>query len=191
MPEPIKEEVRRAAGYLQRGLVILYPTDTVWGIGCDATDPDAVSRIYRIKQRSDRKSMLVLMDDPAMLSSFIQVIPPATGTLIDKADKPTTIIFPGAKNLACNLVAEDGSIGIRITSDPFCRQLIKRIGKPVVSTSANLSGEKAPLSFREIDPEILAKVDYAVNWRREELKEGIPSTIVRLDLNGNITLIRP
>lgn len=185
------EEVRKAGELLQKGLVILYPTDTIWGIGCDATNPEAVAKIYRIKQRSDRKSMLVLIDDFSRLSSFVEIIPDSARKLIDAAEKPTTIIYPGAKNLAGNLIAGDGSIGIRITSDPFCQRLIQFISKPIVSTSANLSAGKTPSSFREIDPGILEQVDYAVNWRREQTGLSVPSSIIKLDRQGKITVIRP
>lgn len=186
----MNEEVRRTAGYLKKGLVILYPTDTIWGIGCDASSAEAVSRVYRIKRRTDRKSMLVLIDHFSMLSSYIDVIPDRIRNLIDRADKPVTIIYPGAKNLAENLIAEDGSVGIRITSDPFCQKLVQHIAKPVVSTSANFSGEKAPLSFAEIHPEILKEVDYVVNWRRGETEKSVPSSILKVDLEGNVTVLR-
>ena len=186
----MNEEVRRTAGYLKKGLVILYPTDTIWGIGCDASNPEAVSRVYRIKRRTDRKSMLVLIDHFSRLSFHIDVIPDRVRNLIDQAEKPVTIIYPGAKNLAENLIAEDGSIGIRITSDSFCQRLVQRIGKPIVSTSANFSGKKAPSSFAEIDPEMLKEVDYVVNWRRGETEESAPSSILKVDLEGNVTVIR-
>lgn len=185
------EEVRRAGGFLQKGRVILYPTDTIWGLGCDATNPEAVSKIYRIKQRSDRKYMLVLVDGISMLSSLIDVMPDSAREMIHTAQRPTTIIYPGARNLAANLIAADGSLGIRVTRDPFCRQLIRILGKPVVSTSANLSGREAPSSFGQIDPEILEKVDYIVNWRREEMAESAPSTILKLEPDGTLTTLRP
>jgi len=187
----MNEEVRKAGEFLQQGLVILYPTDTIWGIGCDATNPEAVGKVYQIKQRSDRKSMLVLVNHLSMLLSYIDVIPDRARKLIQAAEKPITIIYPGAKNLASNLISEDGSVGIRITSDPFCQHLIQFIGKPIVSTSANISGQEAPSAFREIDPGILEKVDYTVKWKQEEAEEGTPSSIVKLDRDGNVTWIRP
>jgi L-threonylcarbamoyladenylate synthase len=184
------EEVRKAGECLQNGLVILYPTDTIWGIGCDATNPEAVARVYRIKQRTDRKSMLVLIDDLSRLSSYVRTIPDAARRLIESAEKPTTIIYPEAKNLAINLVAVDGSIGIRITSDPFCRHLIRYTGKPIVSTSANISGKKSPSSFCEIDPEVVKQVDYTVDWRTEEETGDSPSALVKVDRDGNMTWLR-
>jgi len=187
----MNEEVRKAAGFLKKGLVILYPTDTIWGIGCDATSAEAVSRIYRIKQRPDHKQMLVLVDGLPMLSSCVEEIPDAAREAILTPARPTTIIYPGAINLADNLVAEDGSVGIRITLDPFCRLLIRALGRPVVSTSANISGREAPASFAEIDPEITAEVDYVVDWRQEETGRGRPSTILKLDRDGNLFTIRP
>ena len=184
------EEVRKAGEFLRNGSVVLYPTDTIWGIGCDATNPEAVARLYRIKQRSDRKSMLVLIDDLTRLSNYVGTIPDAARELLEKAEKPTTIIYPGAKNLVPNLIAPDGSIGIRITSDPFCRQLIRYMEKPIVSTSANISGRKAPASFREIDPEVVEKTDYTVDWRKEEETGAAPSALVKVDRDGNMTWLR-
>ncbi|MFO7932957.1 MAG: L-threonylcarbamoyladenylate synthase [Bacteroidales bacterium] len=184
------KEVRKAGELLQKGSVILYPTDTIWGIGCDATNPEAVARIYHIKQRSDRKSMLVLIDDLSRLSFYVEAIPDAARKLVDTAVKPTTIIYPGAKNLATNLIAPDGSIGIRITSDPFCRHLIRYTGKPIVSTSANISGRKAPTSFPEIDPEVVEQADYTVDWRKEEETGAAPSALVKVDRDGNMTWLR-
>ncbi len=187
----MNEEVSKAAGFLKKGLVILYPTDTIWGIGCDATSSEGVSRIYRIKQRPDHKQMLVLVDGLTMLSSCVDEIPDVAREVILAPARPTTIIYPGAKNLADNLVAEDGSVGIRITLDPFCRLLIRYLGRPVVSTSANISGRDTPASFAEIDPEIVTQVDYAVDWRREETGGHSPSTILKLDRDGKLSTIRP
>ena len=185
------EEVRKAGDHIKNGRIILYPTDTIWGIGCDATDPRAVQKVYNIKQRSDRKSMLVLMDGPIMLSRYLDKIPDQALKILNSTDNPTTIIYPDAKNLAENLIAEDGSIGIRITSDPFCRQLIERTGKPIVSTSANISGKPSPSLFSEIEPQLLKFIDYVVNWRQEETSPTNPSTILKLDEHGEITVIRP
>ncbi len=185
------KEIARAGEYIKSGRVILYPTDTIWGIGCDATDPNAVQKIYEIKKRSDRKSMLVLMAGFSMLTEYLEKIPLNAGETIRALVKPTTVIYPGAKNLAKNLLGEDGSIGIRITSDKFCQELIRFTGKPIVSTSANVSGSPAPSSFNEIDTEICEKVDHVVDWRRDEVVPGSASTIIRLDDNGNFTVLRP
>ncbi len=187
----IVNEAHKAGEFISSGRIILYPTDTIWGIGCDATNPDAVQKIYEIKHRSDRKTMLVLMDGPIMLSRYLDVVPEAALEIIESAVKPTTIIYHGARNLAQNLVAEDGSIGIRITSDPFCRFLLQETGKPIVSTSANMSGEPAAASFREITAHIRKQVDYIVDWQQDEIIASSPSTILKLDEHGKITVIRP
>lgn len=185
------EEIGIAVDHLNRGHVILYPTDTIWGIGCDATNSQAVQRIYEIKQRSDRKSMLVLISEPEMLNLYLKRVPERALEIIRSTTKPTTIIYPGAIRLASNLLAKDGSIGIRITSDPFCRMLIESTGLPIVSTSANISGNPSPDAFRDIESGILEKVDHVVNWRQDEIAPSGHSTIIRLDDRGRSTIIRP
>ena len=187
----IKKEIRKAAGVVSSGGTILYPTDTIWGIGCDATDADAVQKVYKIKQRSDSKSMLVLMSGTKMLEQYLRVIPPDALEFAAKASKPTTIIYPDAINLAENLLAEDGSVGIRITTDEFCRDLIDRLGVPIVSTSANRSGKPSPGTFSHIDQAILSEVDHVVKWRQDEKVPAIPSTIVKVEGHGEITILRP
>jgi len=187
----INTELKKTGSILQSGGIILYPTDTIWGIGCDATRPASVQNIYRIKQRDDRKSMLVLVDGIAMLEKYIEKIPPSALDIIRKAVKATTIIYPGARNLADNIIASDGSIGIRITSDPFCKQLIETTGKPIVSTSANISGEESPLVFQDIKTEIHEAVDYVVQWRQDETVPASPSAILKLESDGTITTLRP
>lgn len=184
------EALHKAQTYIESGGVILYPTDTIWGLGCDATNQSAVDRIYRIKQRSDNKSMLVLMNGFKMLEHYLVQVPKKTQEILDSVRKPTTIIFPGARNLAENLLAEDGSLGIRISSDPFCSQLIKLTGLPIVSTSANISGDPSPSLFRDIESEITKKVDYVVNWRQAERTPAAPSAILKLSLEGDITVLR-
>src|SRR6056297_4139151 len=149
------QDVQNCLKFLYNGGIILYPTDTIWGIGCDATNEKAVERIYQIKKRSDQKSMLVLLDNAGKIPSYVHKMPDIAWDLIDLADKPLTIIYPQAKNLAKNLIAPDESIGIRITNETFSQQLIKRFKKPVVSTSANISGEKAPANFSAINPQIV------------------------------------
>ena len=185
------DESRRAGEFISNGGVILYPTDTIWGIGCDATNPDAVQKIYKIKQREERKSMLVLISGTSMLEQYLEKVPDQALKILDSTDKPTTIIYPDAKNLAENLVAKDGSIGIRITSDPFCRQLIERTGKPIVSTSANISGKPSPSLFSEITANIQDQVDYIVDWQQDNIIASSPSIIIKLDKLGEITVIRP
>jgi len=183
-------EVRKAGEVLKEGGTILYPTDTIWGIGCDATRQESVQNIYHIKQRTDSKSMLVLVDGITMLEEYVESIPAQALEIIEKAKKPCTIIYPGARNLAANLLAPDGSIGIRITSDPFCRKLIEFTGLPIVSSSANISGNKAPSSFYQILTPILQNVDYLVNWRQDERTTSSPSSIIKLEKDGTITTIR-
>lgn len=187
----IDSELKIAAETVLSGGIILYPTDTIWGIGCDATNMDAVQLIYNIKQRDDSKSMLVLVNGHNMLKQFLEAIPNQAEELLRKAEKPTTIIYPGARNLAGNLLAEDGSVGIRITSDPFCKKLIEYTGLPIVSTSANISGDPSPSRFSEISTRIRQQVDYVVNWRQNETESSLPSAIIKLDLDGGISILRP
>jgi L-threonylcarbamoyladenylate synthase len=184
------EDLIKAVEVLRSGGVILYPTDTIWGIGCDATNTDAVKRVYEIKQREDTKSMLVLMENPNLLSSYIIEVPEIAWELIDVADNPLTIIYPKAKNLAPNLLAHDGSIGIRITNEAFTQQLIQRFRKPVVSTSANISGQRTPQNFVEISDEIKKAVDYVVRFRQDDLTKSNPSSIIKLGVGGQIEIIR-
>jgi L-threonylcarbamoyladenylate synthase len=186
----MQEDIKKAIIILKSGGVILYPTDTIWGLGCDATNPDAVSRIYRIKKREDSKSMLVLVDHSGQLNSYVKEVPEIAWEIIDAAVNPMTIIYPGAKNLAKNLVAEDGSIGIRIPADEFCQELIKKFGRPVVSTSANISGEKTPSIFSEITREILDSADFIVEWRQNDSTRKPPSSIIKLGEGGLFKIIR-
>jgi L-threonylcarbamoyladenylate synthase len=184
------EDIVKAAEVLRAGGIILYPTDTIWGIGCDATNPAAVNRIFEIKQRQDAKSMLVLMENSNLLNSYISEVPEIAWELIEVADTPLTIIYPGAKNLAKNVIANDGSVGIRITNEAFTQQLIQRFRKPVVSTSANISGQKSPQNFAEISDEIKNTVDYIVQYRQDDLSRSNPSSIIKLGLGGQIEVIR-
>lgn len=183
-------EINRALEILSSGGVIVYPTETVWGIGCDATNESAVDRIYKIKKRTDAKSMLTLVDNENRLPSYVDQVPDMAWDLIEMSTKPLTIIYPKGKNLAPNLLAEDGSIGIRVTNHPFCKQLINQLRKPIVSTSANVSGEKSPASFDEISPKILDKVDLVVHPSHEGKNAGIPSGIIKLGLDGQVKVIR-
>jgi L-threonylcarbamoyladenylate synthase len=184
------EDITKAVEVLRSGGIILYPTDTIWGIGCDATNPAAVKRIFEIKQRQDTQSMLVLMENPNLLNSYITEVPEIAWELIEVTDTPLTIIYPGAKNLATNLLAQDGSIGIRITNEAFTQQLIQRFRKPVVSTSANISGQKTPQNFSEISDEIKKLVDYVVVFRQDDLSRSNPSGIIKLGVGGQIEIIR-
>jgi len=186
----MNEDITKALEVLKKGGVILYPTDTVWGLGCDATNAEAVARIYAIKKREDSKSMLVLVDHNGRIESYVREVPEIAWEIIDAAVRPITIIYPGARNLAKNLIAEDGSIGIRISSDEFCGELIKKLGKPLVSSSANISGEKTPSGFSEISEEIKASVDYVVEWRQDDTVKNPPSSIIKLGEGGLFKIIR-
>ena len=186
----MKEEIKRACEVMQNGGVILYPTDTVWGIGCDATNEEAVKRVYEIKRRTDSKAMLVLVDSPVKVDFYVQDVPQVAWDLIDLATKPLTIIYDGARNLAANLVAADGSVGIRVTKEDFSRELCFRFRKAIVSTSANISGLPAPSVFNDISEEIKQAVDYVVDYRREETGHPKPSSIIKLGKGGEVKIIR-
>jgi len=186
----MNEDIVKAIEILQKGGIILYPTDTIWGIGCDATNAHAVKRIYDLKKREDSKSMLVLLDNESKLNSYLTEVPEIAWDLIDFATKPLTIIYPNAKNLATNLIAEDKSIGIRITREEFSKTLCMRFKKPIVSTSANISGEPSPTSFDKISQEVKEGVDYIVKYRQEETSNPAPSSIMKLGLGGEIKIIR-
>ncbi len=186
----MNEDINKALEVLRNGGVILYPTDTIWGIGCDATNADAVQRIYEIKEREDSKSMLVLVHAEAMLPAYVGEIPEVGWELLEAATTPLTIIYSGAKNLAPNLVSADGTIGIRVTSDEFCSRLISRFRKPIVSTSANISGQPSPANFDEIDPVLMNQVDYVVKWRQDDLAKARPSSIIKLGPGGQIEILR-
>jgi len=184
----MNDEIKTAVEVLRAGGVILYPTDTVWGLGCDATNQEAVKRIFEIKKRADTKAMLVLVDNPARIQSYVKEVPDMAWDLIELSEKPLTIIYPVAKNLAGNLVSEDKSIGIRVTKEDFSKKLCERMRVPLVSTSANVSGEPTPANFGQISEEIKAAVDYVVEYRRKETSQPKPSSIIKLGI-GNLVLI--
>ena len=186
----IDTEVEKAGAILKSGGTILYPTDTIWGIGCDATRPESVKNIYQIKQRADSKSMLVLVNGITMLEEYIESIPAQALELIEKTEKPTTIIYPGARKLASKLLASDGSIGIRLTTDTFCSLLIEFTGFPLVSTSANIAGEHSPGTFHQIKTSIREQVDYVVNWRQDETAPSRPSALIKMEEDGSFTTLR-
>ena len=175
---------------MNEGGVILYPTDTIWGIGCDATNEEAVRRVYQIKQRSDSKAMLVLVDSPVKVDFYVQDVPEVAWDLIEVAEKPLTIIYSGARNLASNLIAEDGSVGIRVTNEEFSKRLCQQFRKAIVSTSANISGQPSPANYSEITEELKSMVDYVVGYRQEEMGHPKPSSIIKLDKGGVIKIIR-
>lgn len=184
------EEVKKALEVLYNGGVILYPTDTVWGLGCDATNEQAVKRIFDIKKRADAKAMLVLIDNPGKLQSYVEEVPDMAWDLIEVTEKPLTIIYPNAKNLAKNLVADDKSVGIRVTNEAFSKTLCMRFKRPVVSTSANVSGEPTPANFSQISDEIKSAVDYVVNFRQNDVSQPKPSSIIKLGIGNVIQIIR-
>ena len=187
------EDIRKAVEVMRKGGVILYPTDTVWGIGCDATNAEAVKRVYAIKQRDDSKALICLVDSDARMQRYIRNVPDVAWQLIDslsEGGKPTTLILDGAVNLAPNLIAEDGSIGIRITQEPFSKELCYRFQKAIVSTSANISGEPAAQNYCDIDQRIIEAVDYVCWSRRQEHKPHTPSSIIKLKENGEVEIIR-
>ena len=189
-----EEDIKKAVETMRKGGVILYPTDTVWGIGCDATNPEAVKRVYEIKQRDDSKALICLVDSDARMQRYFRNVPDVAWQLVDSLKegdgKPTTLILDGAINLAENLIAEDGSVGIRITNEPFSKELCFRFQKAIVSTSVNISGEPPAQNYRDIDPRIIEQVDYVCWSRRQEHQPHQPSAIIRLRPDGEITIIR-
>lgn len=201
-----KSDLEEAVRVLRMGGVIVYPTDTVWGIGCDATNEEAVRKVYALKRREDSKSMLVLLDAPGKLQGYVEEVPEMAWELLEctmedktlnsqlstlNSQRPMTIIYPGAKNLAKNLIATDGSVGIRITQEPFSKALCERLRRPIVSTSANISGEPAAKTFRQISEEVLRQADYVCLFRRDDEQEKQPSSIIKLGLHNEIQIIRP
>lgn len=183
-------EINKALAVLQQGGILLYPTDTIWGLGCDATNETAVRKIYGIKERDDAKSLIILLAEAKDLFRYVANPHPDIVSIVQAFDRPTTVIYEQAIGLPDNLVNKDGSIAIRVTKDPFCKSLVKRLKKPLVSTSANISGAPSPMSFADIDPVLKSKVDYAVDHRREEQNNVPPSRILRIKEDGSITVIR-
>ncbi|PXY00903.1 threonylcarbamoyl-AMP synthase [Marinifilum breve] len=186
----MNNDINKALEVLKSGGVILYPTDTIWGIGCDATNAEAVKRVYEIKQREDCKAMLVLMENPNRLNSYVDEVPEIAWDLIEANDKPMTLIYPGAKNLAPNLINSDGTIGIRISNEEFTQNLIQRFKKPIVSTSANISGDPSPANFSEINEELKELVDYVVEYRQDDFEKASASSIIKIGVGGEIQILR-
>lgn len=184
------EDIRNAIAVMNRGGVILYPTDTVWGIGCDATNTEAVKRVFEIKKREDSKALLVLVDSEAKVEFYVREVPEIAWNLIEISDRPMTLIYDDARNLAQNLIAKDGSVAIRITKEPFSKTLCQRFHRAIVSTSANVSGESSPATFAQISQEILSAVDYVCTSRREEKAQQKPSSIIKIGTDGEIKIIR-
>jgi L-threonylcarbamoyladenylate synthase len=190
MTNAFQKDIEESLRIMKEGGVILYPTDTIWGLGCDATNAEAIKRIYNIKKRDDSKSMIILVADERELMQYVAAPDPQVFDFIQEQTRPTTIIFDHAIGLPDNLVAEDGSIAIRMVRDEFCRHLIKRLRHPVVSTSANISGQSSPQSFNDIAPEIKTAVDYIVDWRQKDNKPTQPSRIIKWMGNGEFNVIR-
>ena len=189
MNQDINSEIHNAYEVIKEGGIILYPTDTVWGIGCDATNPDAVAKIYKLKQRAETQSMICLMNGEKMMYNVFKDIPEVAWQIIDISEKPTTLILDNPRNVAPNLIAADKTLGIRIVKEPFCFKLMEKMKKPLVSTSANISGQPTPIAFKDISPEILKGVDYVVNLHHEKIA-GKPSTIIKLTNDLQVKVIR-
>ena len=182
-------EIENALATLKRGGLILYPTDTIWGIGCDSAHPEAIENIYKLKRRQDSKSMICLVNDFKMLNQFVENVPEVAYDILNYASKPTTIIYDDPIRISENLIADDNSLAMRVVQDDFCRQLIRKFRRPIVSTSANISGESTPKSFGEISSEILEGVDYVVNLQHDKIA-GKPSTIIKLTSDSQVKVIR-
>lgn len=185
-----KEDIRRAIEVMNNGGIILYPTDTIWGLGCDATNAEAVKRIYAIKQRTDAKALISLVDSEAKVQFYVREVSEVAWDVMELSERPMTVVFDGGRNLAPNLLAEDGSVAIRITKEPFSKELCMRMKRAIVSTSANISGEPAPRCFAEISKEIIAAVDYVCTSRQNEPPTQKASSIIKLGVGGEVTIIR-
>ncbi len=186
----MKDDLNNALEALKTGKLILCPTDTIWGISCDATNEEAVSRVFQLKGRNEKKSLIVLLDSVHKLPSYVKDIPDVAYDLIEYTEKPLTIIYSGAKNLASNVINQDGSVGIRIVKHPFCQQLIQRFRKPIVSTSANMSGQPSPEKFSDIAQKLIHGVDYVVEQDQDVTEPKQSSTIIKLEPNGCFAFIR-
>lgn len=186
----MEEDIKIALDVLRKGGIILYPTDTVWGIGCDATNNEAVDKIYKIKGRHEEKAMLSLVSSVAMLERYVGELPEIAEQLIEVTDKPLTIIYDNVTGIATNLTAPDGSAGFRVTSERFSNELCRRLGKPIVSTSANISGTSSPQIFDEIDDKIIESVDYLVKYRQDDLSHANPSSVIKISSDGTFKILR-
>lgn len=190
MSDDYKEDLDNALKALRAGGIILYPTDTIWGIGCDATNPAAVARVYALKRRSESKSMLVLVPSAADMEKYSAAVPDVAYELSELSERPCTIVLDNAMNLAPNLISPDGSIGMRVTRDRFSRELCLALRRPLVSTSANISGHPSASCFSMIEPEVKAGVDYIVEWRRDDETPGHPSSVIRISADGQFKILR-
>ena len=184
------EEILKTVEVLKNGGIILYPTDTVWGIGCDATKHKSIDRIFKIKKRDASKSLIILLDEYEKLFTYVEKVPEIAFDLINNSDSPITVVYPNAKNLAENIIGKDGSIGIRIVKDEFCKKIINLLNQPLVSTSANISGEPTPLIYSRISQKIITQVDYIVDYNRTKIIQLKPSTIVKFNEKGEYIIVR-
>ncbi len=187
----LQEEIEKSVELLRKGKILLYPTDTIWGIGCDATNSKAVQRLYNIKGRDKKKSMILLLDSADKLELYIKKVPPIAYDLISNSVSPLTIVYSGAKNLAKSLIAKDGTIAIRIVTGEYCSPVIEKLNKPLVSTSANISGEPSASTFYQINKSILEKVDHVVEVFRDRVRTVKPSTLIKIEENGQFMVLRP
>lgn len=185
-----EDDIKNSLKILKEGGVLLYPTDTVWGLGCDATSPAAVQKIFKIKTRAESKSLIILVNGITMLERYVKYIPATANELIEVSDSPLTIIYPEGKNLATGVCSDDGSVGIRICNEPFCNELISRFRRPVISTSANISGRSSPSDFSEIEEEIIKSADYVVKYRQEERRKNSASPVIKINKNGVFEILR-
>lgn len=190
MSSEFGEEIKNALKVLRAGGVILYPTDTVWGLGCDATNAEAVRKIYEIKKRSDAKSMIVLVNSAAMLTRYVDNPPEVALQIAEWSEKPLTVVYDKGRSLAEGVASSDGSVGVRICSEPFCDALIDALRKPLISTSANISGEAAPAIFDEISEEIVSAVDYVCLYRQDDRSKASPSSVIKVSANGTVKILR-
>lgn len=190
MPEKLKQEIEKSVALLKQGKILLYPTDTIWGIGCDATNKKAVDKVFKLKNRQKQKSMIVLLDSADKLCLYVDEVPQIAFDLIENAASPITIVYNNAGNLSKKLIASDGSIAIRIVKEDYCLEVIKKLGHPLVSTSANLSGEPAPQIFNQIADIIKERVDYVVDIYRSRIRTIRPSTVIKLEENGTFSILR-
>lgn len=187
----LTEDIQAAVECMRRGGVILYPTDTVWGLGCDARNPEAIARIYRIKERCESKALISLVADAEMLARHAGAVPAAVTAMTEETGRPVTVVYPHAEGVAAELLAEDGSIGMRLTREEYSSGLCTLLGAPVVSTSANVSGRPSPAIFSEIEPEIVAAADYVATYRRDDNRRSAPSMVVKLEADGTLKTLRP
>ena len=186
----LETEIIKSVDLLQKGKILLYPTDTIWGIGCDATNTKAVQKIFKLKGRNESKSLILLLDSSEKLNEYVENVPPIAYELIEHAQSPLTIVYYGAKKISKKLIANDGSIAIRIVKGEYCAEIIKRLGKPIVSTSANISDQPSPKHFNDISEEVKRKVDHVVEIFHDKIRSIKPSTIIRIEQNGNFEVLR-